>query len=431
MSGCARDLGFVRPIPEHHPIIVGDEPYAVKAAANVMGQGGNAADAVTALYFSLSVTYPVAAGLGGGGICLVHDQQSHRDEEFDFLASNAPGGGAFAIPGNLRGFAALHAAYGRLPWQRLIASSEQYASAGFPLSKALATRISKVENVVRLDASLAAEFMDESGHSRVAGSMTSNPELADVLADIRTGGPDALYKGHVAAAIASYSSAQSGRIVETDLSAYPVSRSEPHVTQFGQYRAYTPGEKMGAGAFAAALFSNLVRIPGATAEGGNTEVAVVTATKQALENFHVANLPGDFGSTGFAVVDGTGQSVACGITMTGPFGSGHTVPGTGITLAAAPSNEAGLAAAFLTPVIVTDGDGRMVLAGAGVGGPIGTASITDTLARLGKGETIKSQGRNEAGAALSDTVNAILCQNDICSALVDAGTNGLGAAPGG
>ena len=66
------------------------------------------------MYFALSVTYPVAAGLGGGGICLVHDPASGRNEEFDFLARNSASGGAFAVPGNVRGFAAMQSAFGVL-----------------------------------------------------------------------------------------------------------------------------------------------------------------------------------------------------------------------------------------------------------------------------------------------------------------------------
>ena len=69
------------------------------------------------MYFALAATYPVSAGLGGGGLCLIHDGVSHRNEGFDFLARDVGGHGAFGVPGNVRGFSALQAAYGRLPWR--------------------------------------------------------------------------------------------------------------------------------------------------------------------------------------------------------------------------------------------------------------------------------------------------------------------------
>ena len=106
LAGCSSDLGIKPEGPKQGAFLVGDEPYAVKAAATVMSQGGNAADAAAAMYFALSVTYPVSAGLGGGGICLVHDPKSGRNEEFDFLARSTASGGAFAVPGNARGIAA-------------------------------------------------------------------------------------------------------------------------------------------------------------------------------------------------------------------------------------------------------------------------------------------------------------------------------------
>src|SRR5271170_1367732 len=83
---------------------VGDEPLAVQAGASILAQGGSAADAVTAMYFALSATYPVAAGLGGGGMCIVRDPGSSRTSAIIFLSRDSAAGGAFGVPGNVRGF---------------------------------------------------------------------------------------------------------------------------------------------------------------------------------------------------------------------------------------------------------------------------------------------------------------------------------------
>ena len=423
LTGCSSYLGFGSdPGVKAGAVVVGDEPYAVKAGATILAQGGNAVDAATAIYFALAVTYPVAAGLGGGGICLVHDAASGRNEEFDFLARDAGGTGSYAIPGNVRGFATMHTAYGALPWQKVISPAEGYAAAGFPISHALATRLGAAQDIVRLDAGLAAEFMDESGHTKLEGSIVSNRELAETLSSIRVNGANEVYSGSVGTKIVSYSEAQGGSVALTALAGYLTERNPPRAITFGDQYLLLPGPRTGAGIFSGDLFGQL-----AQAHTNNTEAAVADATKEALNAFHVTDLPTDLGATGFSTTDDRGLAVACAVTMNGPFGSGHTAQGTGITLARAPSSgPAGLSVAFLTPVIATDKDGQILLAGAGAGGPVGTASMADALVRLGKGEIVTRRGSTK-GITLYDTVNAIVCQSGNCTALPDAGASGLGA----
>lgn len=412
-------------------LVVGDEPFAVKAGAAILAQGGSAADAATAMYFALSVTYPVAAGLGGGGICLVHDSASNRTEEFDFLARDSGAGGAYAIPGNVRGFALMQSAYGALPWARDVAPGESYASAGFPISRALATRLAAAQDVIRLDASLAGEFLDESGVAKAPGTVVSNPELALTLAAIRTGGPEGFYQGAVGAKILAYSAAQGGAIAAPEFARYEAQRTTPQVLQLGDQFVFLPQQRIGAGAFAGALFESLARAQQTQAGASDLQASVVVSVKEALTRFGVKDLPQDLGATGFAAMDSNGQSVACAVTMNGPFGSGHNAQGTGVTLARAPSAGAtGLAAAFLTPVIATDGhDGGVSLVGAGAGGPNGTAAMGYALARLARGESLSRRSDlRSTGVAPYDTINAIACQDGICVALPDPGANGLGAA---
>ncbi|MBV9693204.1 MAG: gamma-glutamyltransferase, partial [Alphaproteobacteria bacterium] len=220
-------------------------------------------------------------------------------------------------------------------------------------------------------------------------------------------------------------------ITQAEIAAYRAQRSKPLELSMGETQIALPGASTGAGIFAGKLFAEILRAELAQSGNANTEAAVVEGTKRALSGFAVSDLPHDLGATGFAATDNSGQAVACAMTMNGPFGSGHSVPGVGVTLARAPaSSTAGLASAFLTPVLATDAQGNLALAGAGAGGPVGTASIADALARLAKGEAVTRRASNAAnGDTLYDTVNAILCQNDSCTALPDAGASGLGMAP--
>jgi gamma-glutamyltranspeptidase/glutathione hydrolase len=433
LCGCSVDIGApfgLGSSAEPTALAVGDEPFAVKAGAATLAQGGDAVDAATAMYFTLAVTYPVAAGLGGGGICIVHDPVRNQSEEFDFLARDAAGGGAYAVPGNVRGFALMQSIYGALPWQKDVAPAEGYARTGFPISRALAARLVAAQDVIRLDAGLAAEFMDESGHVKGEGSIVLAPELADTLSAIRTGGADAFYDGVAGGKIAAYSSAQGGAISAPELAAYRALHGTPRVMQMGSDYVFLPSSHTGAGAFAGALLDNLTRAEATPTGAKSPEAAIIVAVKLTLDGFGLKSLPNDMGATGFAATDANGQSVACAVTMNGPFGSGHTALGTGVTLARAPSSgDVGLASAFLTPMIAApSGDGPADLVGAGAGGPNGSAAIAYALSRVTHGEEILSRkDMRSTGDAPYDTVNAIVCSDGECAALPDPAANGLGA----
>ncbi len=426
LAGCSLGGDSAPPVSGY---AVGDEPLAVKAGVDVLADGGSAADAASAMYFMLSVTYPVAAGLGGGGLCIVHDQQSGRNEEFDFLARNAMGGGAYAVPGNVRGFATLQAIYGRLPWARDVAPAEAYAATGFPVSQALAARLASAQDAIRLDANLASEFLDESGQVKKAGAIVFNHDLSATLSQIRQYGAPGFYRGTVAQEVLAYSASQNGAMSADEFSGYAAERTAPQMAQVGDEMAYFPSADVGAGAFAGALINDL-----SGSDEENSATMVGEAVRMALDRFGVKSLPQDLGATGFAALDSSGQAVACAVTMNGPFGSGHTAQGTGVVLARAPAaDNTGLAAVFLTPVIATDGsDGPVALAGAGAGGPNGTASIAYALVKLARGEDMTQPGSlRSTGMAPYDTVNAITCQSGTCAALPDPAAHGLGAAAGG
>jgi gamma-glutamyltranspeptidase/glutathione hydrolase len=431
LTGCSWIGGDTAP-PRVGGLVVGDEPYAVRAGAAALAEGGSAADAATATYFALAATYSVAAGIGGGGICIVHEQKSGRSEAISFLARDAAGGGAFAVPGAVRGFGLLQATYGHLPWQRDVAPGEGFAATGFPISRALSARIVASQDIIRLDANLSAEFLSEAGFVKPVGTVVSNPALGATLSAIREEGPDGFYRGSVAANIAKYSSAQNGAITLAELASYAPQRNRATAMNIGGEIAYLSPNNLGSGAFAEGLLSQLLDAQGGVASAENLTASVATATKASLDKFNIASLPRDLGATGFAATDNSGQSVACAVTMNGPFGSGHTAEGTGIALAKAPSSgQAGLSAAFLTPVIATESGGSLSLAGAGAGGPNGTAAIAYALIKLGAGQDITKPGElRTTGIAPYDTINVIACPEGVCSAIPDPGAMGMGAAGG-
>lgn len=411
--------------------VVGDEPYAVRAGASVLSAGGNAADAAAATFFALAVTYPVAAGLGGGGICIVRDSQGNAADEFDFLAGDPAPGGPYAVPGVVSGLALMQARYGTLPWQRVVAPGERLASTGFPISHALASRLVDNQNLIRLDATLASEFLDESGQVKAEGTVVANPELGQTLSAIREDGPGAFYHGNVANKLVAYAASEGSGLSLADLKAYAPTQSQLAAMTIGNQSVFLPSNRAGSGAFTPALLSHLMDAQGDVTAGDSLFTEVAAATKATMDGLHMASLPRDLGATGFVARDAMGEGVACAVTMNGPFGSGHTALNTGVTLARAPSSgDAGLASKFLAPAIA-ESAGSLSLVGAGAGGPNGSAAVTLALLKLARGIDIGEPGQiHSTGIAPYDTVNVIACQSDKCVAVPDPGGSGLGLAAG-
>jgi gamma-glutamyltranspeptidase/glutathione hydrolase len=408
--------------PKRSGIAVADEPLAARAGAAALADQGTAVDAVATMFFTLTATYPVAAGLGSGGICLVRDAGG-QVTEFDFLTKAPKAGGYYALPGAVAGFATMHRLYGALPWQRIVSPGEAFASTGFPISEALAQRLPPAQNVLRLDAGLAAEFLDETGKPRTVGAEARNVALGVTLGQVRLDKADGFYKGAVAANIAAYSAGAGGGISTGELAATMPLQGAARAHALGGFTVYMPGARTGAGAFNAAMLDSLSR---ATRADRNPSGAMATAVGQTLGSFGVASVPGDLGSTGFAAVDANGTAASCAVTLNGPFGSGRTAGNTGVVLAATPSSPAGLASAFLAPVIATS-NGAVALAGAGAGGPNGTAAAMYAVLEAAGGRELGKRGDlSGTGRAPYDTINMISCSSAACVALTDPGAHGAG-----
>lgn len=405
-------------------LVVGDEPLAVQAGAAALRAGGTAADAATATYFALAVTYPVAAGLGGGGICLMRDANRETVESIDFLPRNVRSGGPFAVPGNVRGFALLHTLHGKLPWQALVAKGERLATLGFPMSRALSQRVADSANIVRLDAGLAKVFMDESGRMHHEGEMIRNTELGETLSLVRTIGPGAIYGGILGARLSSYTMIQKGPIALDELERYPPIRVSAQATAIGDETIYLPASRTGSGKLSVRVLGDLAGRDLASMVAADVSANVRTA----LRGFGVVGLPDDLGATGFAAVDDQGQAVSCAVTMSGPFGSGRTAEGTGITLATAPSSSnVGLAVAFLTPVIASEGaGGTLNMLGAGAGGPDATAAILFMAVARARDENVRGIKSTDA----RHSVNVIACASNGCAATPGSAAGGMAAVAG-
>lgn len=423
---------------ESSGFVIADEPTAVFVARSILEQGGAAGDAAAALYYTLAVTYPVAAGLGGGGVCLHYDAARGTATSIDFLPRQARAGGALAVPGNVRGFALVQARYGRLAPSAVMEPARRLAALGFTVSRALATALQAHEAIVRADPALRALFVKEDGSLRMEGERVTQTELAATLALVSAKGPRALYAGSLADDIVSESAKAGGAIRLDDLYDYRATVAEAGMTPRGGRAIITPAAHTGAGALIDAFLpqSALAAAQNGTDGTGALAGRVRTALDEALRQFGVGTLP-SFGSTGFVVADRAGNVIACGLTLGRPFGLSFARR-PGFSFAPAPDRGAqGFAGAFLMPVLVASSKGgEIMFAGVGAGGRDSATAVTTLALQAAAGKLASLKDAVDEVAKRDGTINALACPQGLlssresCALSADPTAHGLAARGG-
>jgi gamma-glutamyltranspeptidase/glutathione hydrolase len=331
---------------------VADEPRAALAAKQVLALGGNAADAAVTLGFMLAVTLPSRASLAGGGACLAYAPRDDgpgqgRPEAIVFLpgAPAARGGDRpAAVPTMLRGLYAISARYGSRNFASLITPAEQAARDGTPISRALGQDLSQVAGPLIADPAAKAVFAP-AGAPLAEGDRLIQTDLANTLSFLASVGAGDFYQGGMAHKLSAASTVAGADISLEDLRLSRALLLPPLVRSGGANEvAFLPPPADG-GLAAAAAFAVLQHEPGAyqaaqasseavaarfRAQGGDAETLLA-------QSGPAPALPALPASTSFVVVDSSGMSVACALTMNNLFGTGRIAPGTGIVLAASPT----------------------------------------------------------------------------------------------
>lgn len=332
--------------------VVADEPRAALVAREVLALGGSAADAAVALGFTLAVTLPSRAGLGGGGACLAYSPDRSGPgggAPEAILFTPVPGGGAggdrpAAVPMLARGMFALHARYGRQPFESLIVPAEQLARFGVTASRALARDVALVAAPLLADPNARAVFAP-GGQPVSEGAQLVQPDLGGTLAQIRTAGVGDLYQGALARRLEDASRVAGGGLAVPAMRAALPRTTAPIVLPAGRDQAAFLPPPADGGLAAAAAFAYLRANPsdpaGAQAralsvaarwrQGGGDPAALLAS---AAPGGDLRDLPA---STGFVVLDREGNAVVCALTMGNLFGTGRVAPGTGVLLAASPA----------------------------------------------------------------------------------------------
>jgi gamma-glutamyltranspeptidase/glutathione hydrolase len=237
-------------------VVVSVSGPASDAGVGILREGGNAVDAAVATAFALAVTYPPAGNLGGGGFMLVHPAPGGGEPvAFDYRET-APAAAwrtmfakgetqfsakAVATPGTVRGLALAHQRFGTLPWARVLRPATELARHGYVLDHNLAESANLTLALARDFPEFQRVFGKTGGGRWMAGDRMVQPDLARTLEILADQGPNAFYRGPIAASIVQEMVRGKGLITAEDLANYRAIEHKPLTTRYrGVYDVYAP-----------------------------------------------------------------------------------------------------------------------------------------------------------------------------------------------
>ncbi|MBY6263400.1 gamma-glutamyltransferase family protein [Azospirillum sp. 412522] len=190
-------------------------PAATLTAVEILKAGGTAMDAAVAACAVQSVVEAGSTGIGGDCFALIAPNggadirayngsgrtpaamtlESLRAAGVTELGRQSPH--AVTVPGAVDAWARLVADHGRLPLSEVFAPAVAMAREGYAVTPRVAHDIALQTALLRSDPTAAATFLAD-GEAPAAGTVQTQPLLADTLEAIGREGPDAFYRGAIA-----------------------------------------------------------------------------------------------------------------------------------------------------------------------------------------------------------------------------------------
>jgi gamma-glutamyltranspeptidase / glutathione hydrolase len=230
-------------------MVASANPLATLAGIRMLSAGGNAVDAAVATAVAITVVEPYFSAVGGIGIAVLtkpdgetrtlnfmgRSPRAARPEMFTPQTQDL-GPMAPMVPGNVAGWARLHADFGSLPLSQVLEPAIELADRGVPVTVFDHERMLQALDRLAPDPDAAGTYLRD-GRPYEIGETFRQPGLAATLRTIAAEGSAAFYEGPIGRKIAAYMAEHGGLITEEDLRAYPpLLKWEAPVT--AGYRSY-------------------------------------------------------------------------------------------------------------------------------------------------------------------------------------------------
>ena len=229
-------------------------PLATAVGLEILKKGGNAIDAAIAIQFALTVVYPQAGNIGGGGFAVIRladgevstldfrekaPELSKKDmylgPDGEVVQTNIRLGHlASGVPGSVAGMWELHQKHGHLSWSELINPAINLAYSGHLLTEGIANSLNEKQNNFQEANRYQPWVINDKGWNK--GDTAIQKELASTLSFIQKQGRDGFYKGIVADQLVKEMILGGGIISAKDLIDYQPVWRDPIK---GSYKGYT------------------------------------------------------------------------------------------------------------------------------------------------------------------------------------------------
>lgn len=228
------------------------DPRATQAAIEILKQGGNAIDAAIAANAVLGVVEPMSCGIGGDLYSIVWDAKTEklyglnasgrspsrltRSVFAEQNLSEIPlyGPLSWSVPGCVAGWHDLHAKFGKLPMESILAPAIRLAEEGFAVSPVIAGLWKAAEENLRKHPDSAATFLPL-GKTPETGDVFRNPNLAATYKQLAKQGLPSFYTGSIADKIVQFSNSNNGYFAKEDFTNHSNEWVAPLSTNYRGY----------------------------------------------------------------------------------------------------------------------------------------------------------------------------------------------------
>lgn len=382
------------PVKPRDFAVASAHPLATAAGISILEQGGNAFDAAITVAAVLGVVEPYSAGIGGGGFWLLQKGDSPEPVFVD-ARETAPGAASAdlyinskgevdrdlaintalsaGIPGQPAAFVHLARQYGKLPLRQTLQPAIDAARNGFPANPVYRALADMRAPILQRYADSQRLFLND-GKPFTDTALIRQPELATTLEQLADKGFDGFYKGPLAQKLVDGVKAGGGIWTLQDLASYRVIEREPIRFRYQDALIWSAPPPSSGGIALAQMFGMLDQFNYAgknEIDRAHLLVEVMRRAyrdraihlgdpdfhpvpiKQLLNEHYLQDLAADISgahatpskdlgpvtpppsgthTTHLSIIDRDGNRVAATLSINLPFGSGYTVPGTGVLL---------------------------------------------------------------------------------------------------